>query len=213
MGGRLQSELSGRWNRFLRAAKLRDENGQVFHQILASYTEPNRHYHGLRHIRHCLRQLDLVRKTCPGVLAVEAAIWFHDAIYDPDRKDNEFLSSQLAVRRLEEMGMPRRVAAAVEELILDTRHQELPVTRAGKFMVDIDLSGLGQSPAQFNADGRNIRREYGHIDDAVFNKGRAALFQRLLDRPTIYATPFFRDRYEMQARRNLSNSLLRLRRA
>ena len=204
-------ELKQRWARFLRAAKLREENGQMFHRLISAYTEPSRHYHGAKHIRHCLEQLDLVRKICPGLIAVEASIWFHDVVYDADRKDNEFLSARVAAERLHEMGMPQPTISVVEELILNTRHQEMPMSRGGKFMVDIDLSGLGQSPARFNADGRDIRKEYAHIDDAVFNKGRAALFQRLLDRPTIYATPFFRDRYEEQARQNLSNSLRRLR--
>lgn len=206
----LESEMSDRWSRFLARTDLRDEARQHLHRLIDAYTAPDRRYHGLGHIRHCLWELDNVADACPERSAVEAAIWFHDALYEPPRPDNEERSAQLAMEMLPPMGMSPATIGRVRELILDTKHHTKPATLAGQFMVDIDLSGMGQSQERFDEDGRNIRIEYGHVDDLTFNKGRIALFQRLLSRPAIYFTPPFHERYEARARANMISTIERL---
>ncbi len=51
-------------------------------ELVFAYRAPDRHYHDLRHIEALLSLAD----ACAGVITdrevVEAAIWFHDAIYD-----------------------------------------------------------------------------------------------------------------------------------
>src|SRR5260370_12614532 len=51
-------------------------------ELVSAYTAADRHYHDLRHIEALLGLAD----ACAGAItdrdAVEAAIWFHDAIYD-----------------------------------------------------------------------------------------------------------------------------------
>jgi predicted metal-dependent HD superfamily phosphohydrolase len=107
--------------------------------------------------------------------------------------------------------MAKPGVAQVKELILDTRHEGPPATENGRFMVDIDLTGLAQAPEAFDEDGRAIRNEYAHVDEESFRRGRADFFERFLARPSIYFTPFFRQRCEAQARQNLSRALRRLR--
>ncbi len=62
-------------------------------ELTRRYEEPHRRYHALPHIADMLHrgrdlQLDDVQV---------AAIWFHDAIYDPRALDNEAQSAALAV--------------------------------------------------------------------------------------------------------------------
>ena len=206
----IRADMTDRWNRFLGSAALRDDGKQHLHNLLDAYDSADRRYHSLPHIRHCLAELSSVRDTCPEISAVEAAIWFHDVIYAPPRPDNEERSAQYAADVLPKMGMSAAGVARVKELILDTRHNGRPATPAGQYMVDIDLSGMGQSQEKFDQDGRNIRIEYNHVDDATFNRGRVALFERLLERPTIYFTRPFHDRYEYAARANMMRTIERL---
>ena len=51
-------------------------------RLAGIYTGPDRHYHDLRHIQGMLA---LAEEHGPAITdgeAVEAAIWFHDAVYD-----------------------------------------------------------------------------------------------------------------------------------
>lgn len=209
----IRTEMTDRWSRFLAAANLHDPAKQNLQHLLEAYEAPDRRYHGLPHIRHCLAELDTVRDACPELPAIEASIWFHDITYEPPRPDNEERSAQVAMDVLPAMGMASNILQRVRELILDTKHNRKPETLAGQFMVDIDLSGMGQSQERFDEDGRNIRIEYGHVDDLTFNKGRIALFERLLARPAIYFTTPFHDRYESAARANMTHTIQRLRAA
>ena len=68
-------------------------------ELTAAYSAPNRHYHNLAHIQDCLDQLARVDGLSASERAIlEAAIWWHDVVYDPARSDNEELSAQLAER-------------------------------------------------------------------------------------------------------------------
>ena len=63
-----------------------------YERITAMYAEPHRHYHNRQHIADCLTEFDHVREVAVEPDAVEFAIWFHDALYDPCAGDNEALS-------------------------------------------------------------------------------------------------------------------------
>jgi len=87
-------------------------------KLLALYQEPIRHYHNLDHIRHCLGEFDLFRNLSRDPDALETAIWFHDAVYDPTRDDNEARSADLARKVLADCGAAGDFAGRVAELIM-----------------------------------------------------------------------------------------------
>lgn len=179
-------------------------------RVIAMYDDPARHYHNLPHIIHCLTQFDSARQHSEHPDALEAAIWFHDAVYDPSRTDNEQKSADLARDVLQTCGAAPSFAAEVADLIMVTLHDRPPQTTDGQLLADIDLSGLGQPPDGFDRDGDAIRAEYPHVADQAFNAGRVEMLRRFLDRPHVYYTSFFRERYEATARSNLERSLRRL---
>ena len=173
------------------------------------YREPQRHYHTLQHLEECFAALDAVRPHIADAAAVELALWFHDAIYDVHRRDNEARSADLAAASLRDAGLPDVLIGKVTALILATRdHTGTDADAAA--LLDADLAILGAAPARFDAYERQIRAEYAHVPDDVFVPARLRILESFLHRPHLFATPGFRARFGPQARINLKTALGRL---
>lgn len=187
-----------------------DPDPPAFEPIAAAYCAPGRHYHNLDHIAHCLAELDPAIASGLDVdpVALELALWFHDVVYDPTRADNAKQSARGAAKVMKDFSVSHR-SDTVTRLISLTRHDHAPKTPDGRLMVDIDLSILGQRPDVFDAYDRAIRREYAHVDDGAFAAGRAKVLRQFLDRPAIYQTAGFRERYEQSARENLQRAVMK----
>lgn len=177
-------------------------------EIERRYSEPHRHYHNLHHINACLSLFHQHRTKFFSPIAAELAIWFHDAIYDPTRNDNEQASATLA-RQLLGCLFPAELDA-IEFLILATTHKSDPVQPDARLLTDIDLSILASPEAAFDRYERQIRQEYAHVSDVDFRSGRAKFLKAFLSRPSLYATTQFRLDCESRARSNLRRSLDRL---
>lgn len=178
----------------------------VFEDLLRLYSEPHRYYHTPAHIQHCLGQFDKARELMGEPDAVEIALWFHDAVYEPAAHDNELQSAELFARHADgrlDAGFTQRVF----DLILVTTHKAVPETDDERYMVDVDLSGFGMDWESFSRDSEAVRKEFAHLADEVFYAGQASFLRSLLDRPRFYFTDFFRDRYEESARRNIGRCL------
>ena len=87
-----------RWNRLLTALGIVAGESECFDALLAAYSEKHRHYHTIKHIDHCLRELDGAKSLAHDPAEVELALWFHDAIYDPHSSKNEERSADWACR-------------------------------------------------------------------------------------------------------------------
>src|SRR4051794_19542384 len=98
-----QRELQRRWDATFSDAPP-EVSRQVFDQLLADYTGQDRHYHGIGHIGECLAEFDRVRYLAKSPKAIEAAIWFHDIVYDGRRTDNEERSADTADKQLAPLG-------------------------------------------------------------------------------------------------------------
>ena len=182
----------------------------VYEDLLARYGAGDRQYHNLGHIQACLGLLDAVRGLAESPDAIELALWFHDAIYDSHRSDNEARSAQLAAEALARLGATAALGAVVSDLILATRHQAAPTTPDAAILVDIDLSILGQPAAIFDAYETGIRAEYGWVAADDFRAGRSKVLRGFMQRPRIYTTEHFHDMLESTARKNLARSLAQL---
>jgi len=182
----------------------------IYHGLVTRYMEPHRAYHTLSHIQDCLVDFAGCRHLAVNPNAVEMAIWFHDAVYDPKAKDNEEQSAALAMEILGRALLPEHFRRAVADLIMATKHLTVPTDPDARMLVDIDLGILGKSEERFDAYERQIRTEYQWVPLKEFAIARTGILKAFLDRPSIYATRFFRDRYERVARQNLAHSLDRL---
>lgn len=180
--------------------------------LAARHREAGRHYHGMAHVEALLRWLDQSRDLASDARAIEAAIWFHDAVYDPRSKCNEAESAQLARRELAALQWPEAAIAKVEALVLATAGHA-PADNADedtRLLLDLDLSILGQPPDVYAAYSAAIRAEYRHVDEADYRAGRRRVLQSFLQRPAIYQTARWHAAWEVQARANIAEELAAL---
>ena len=181
-------------------------NGGLMNQLVAAYSERHRHYHTLQHLRECLAHADAVRTLARHPAEVELALWFHDAVYDPRRADNEERSARWAHASVLAAGCEAAIADRVSALVLATAGHHASDDVDTQLLLDVDLSILGSAYARFDEYEREVRLEYAHVDDAAFRAGRLEFVTGMLARPAIYATQVYREALEPRARENLQRS-------
>ncbi|HEV2292933.1 MAG TPA: hypothetical protein VGR35_03705 [Tepidisphaeraceae bacterium] len=204
------ANLHSRWDALFGGMGTPQARHHEFEELVRHYREPHRGYHNLDHIAECLRQFETVREMAPNPDTIEAAIWFHDVIYDPRGSDNEGASADYADAALARLGADEPFRREVRRLIELTRHNDAPADLDGQLMVDTDLASLGASAAAFDANGQNIRREFAHVDDATYQRSRADILRWFAARPRIYLTDVFFNRFEKSARANLRRAIAAL---
>jgi predicted metal-dependent HD superfamily phosphohydrolase len=182
----------------------------LYARVTGRYLEPHRAYHTLRHLEECFALFDTARPMCMNAGEVLFALWLHDAVYLPKSRDSEEASARWAEKILNEAGASSDVIRRVRELILATKHDASPPSADAGVLVDIDLAILASDAARFEQYETQVRQEYAHVPDIVFRMGRAKILKQFLARPWIYTTSYFRERFERNARDNLSRSLARL---
>lgn len=201
-----------RWLRLWKGFEASDDQARIeWRELVARYADPWRSYHTLAHVLDCQHELDGCRELSSDADAVEAALWFHDAVYDPRSLGNEEASARLARQVLGHAGVAPERLDRVERLILATGHTGVPEDGDAALVVDIDLAILGAAPERFEQYEQGIRREYAWVPEVVFRKKRAELLEAFLRRSPLFSTQTFRIRLEAQARRNLARSIERLR--
>jgi predicted metal-dependent HD superfamily phosphohydrolase len=137
---------------------------------------------------------------------VELAAWFHDAVYEIGRDDNEVRSADLAHELLESSPIRDEVSRLV---LLTKGHKVADDDINGAVLSDADLSVLARDPQRYRAYAQAVREEYAAVPDEVFKPARAQLLSSLLESP-IYHTEPARARWEERARRNVSDEIREL---
>lgn len=173
----------------------------VYAGLVARYGEPHRRYHTLGHIDDCLERFDRVCGLLPDADAVELALWFHDAVFDANARDNERRSARYYLDRA--AGATPRFQRHVCSMILASNHVGLLSGANLGYMLDIDLAGFGHPWTAFRRTTDVVRAEYTHLSDAQFAAGMSSFFAILMARPSIFRTDTFRDACEATARANI----------
>ena len=185
------------------SARLHD----LFADIVSRYEEPHRSYHTGQHLAECFERWSELREQADHPAEVEVALWFHDAVYDTHSDSNESRSADLALDAAVSLGVDTVPAQRIHDLILSTRHATLPVGQDAQLIVDTDLAILGAETLRFVEYEYQVRQEYSWVPDNVFRERRASILRGFIERPFIFSTDFFRERYERQARENIRQSL------
>lgn len=181
---------------------------QLTARLAAMYSEPHRRYHTLAHVESLQRWFHHWHALAREPHLIHAAIWFHDSVYDPQRKDNEAHSAELARIELAAIGWAPQDIERVAALVLATQHHEAEARDTDAWLfLDLDLSVLAQSPAVYASYKAAVRAEYAWVEDARFRAGRTAVLRSFIERDAIYRTPELRVAWEAAARANLAAEL------
>ncbi len=211
----------------------------TFHALNRAYRQPWRVYHDRRHIEACLTLCQELRSDLHHPAAVEFAIWLHDAVYVPQRADNEARSARWAEALLQRWQVRADWRSWVVSAILATQHRREPSgepedhtgtsrrdfprnpnhsnnpsqnpDRDRALMLDIDLSILAASAPVFAQYEAAIRDEYGFVSDETFRVGRLAVLRSFLDRDRLFHSDIGLARFEARSRHNLAAAIARLR--
>ncbi|MFJ6562818.1 hypothetical protein ACIQMV_23715 [Streptomyces sp. NPDC091412] len=203
--------LRSRWTRALEGA--RGPGGgpdpvPYADDLLKRWQEPQRHYHTLTHLTAVLDHIDVLDEYAADPDVVRLAAWFHDAVYLPERSENEERSARLAERALPEAGVADAKTAEAARLIrLTVTHDPADDDRDGQVLCDADLAILAASPSAYAAYAAGVREEYHFVPNDAFREGRAAVLRQLLALPRLFRTPYGAERWEATARYNVTSEL------
>ena len=185
-------------------------------------TEPSRHYHTLHHLgvlwdRHLRHQPSLGRPGRQLDTLIAPAIAYHDAVYVGGAKDNEIRSAALwlevsaateGIGEDERLWVADTIRATADHVRGAARLDPAdPGHHARLWMLDLDLTPLGEAPAVFDANMVLLAAEMPHLDDG---QRRAALLDGLRHFAT--ARPLYRcaaiaEAFGRTARNNLRRHL------
>lgn len=182
-----------------------DDIDILWKEIRAQYELKIRHYHNLFHIHSMLKHANNNRHKIEDYNAFLLAIWYHDIIYKPTKKNNEEQSARFAQKRLKTLNLDDKTTNKVSKLINSTKKHEIILDENldNAYLLDIDLSILGSTWENYQKYVANIRKEYKIYPKLIYNKGRKQVLKHFLERNTLFFTEEYQSKFENQARQNI----------
>jgi len=177
--------------------------------IIKNYSERKRYYHNLVHINAMLKQASENKNNIQNYDEMLFAIWFHDIIYKATSKNNEEKSADFAKSTLKKISNGKINIDNVYQLIMSTKTHEIVLTKNNDnaFLLDFDLSILGQSWEVYQTYIQNIRKEYKIYPDLLYKPARKKVLEHFLNRENLFFTEKYQDLFEDNARKNLEHEI------
>lgn len=210
------SDIRDHWPQLLAAHR------DICEQLLEAYGEPGRGYHSIEHLQEVFERIDAILageaagSAGQGAThdidldAVLLAAWFHDAVYDTEG-NNEERSAALAERGLTNAEVPKELVDEVARLVrLTATHKVAADDLNGQVLCDADLGILAADEERYAEYTQGVRREYQHVSDEDFRRGRARILRDLLAAPSLFNTSFAKQHWEKRARANVEQELTEL---
>lgn len=176
-----------------------------FCRLLQHYSNPDRYYHNLDHLKDLFVHFETSKFKLANPDWVVLAIFYHDAIYEVKRSDNELVSAAYAQKDMTALGFSERETRAVVQMIEATaKHFPPPDTsRDLRYFLDFDLAILGAEQEVYAAYAKKIRQEYAIYPDEVYQEGRKNVLEKLSNRDQLFQTQDYFELYEKKARENI----------
>ena len=182
------------------------EPQKVFNKLIVAYSEKQRAYHTLQHLHECLVLLESIRSDLNDANAVELALWFHDAVYDPQAKDNELKSAELFAQYLAQ-DLSIDIVQKIKRWIIATQKHEATDELDLQFLLDIDLAILAAEPQRFMEYEQQIQQEYAWVDPDIYLIKRKQVLAHFYQTEPLYQTKYFQQNFEQRAKENLKFNL------
>ena len=182
-------------------------------EIVKQYNTPKRYYHTFEngHIEFCVRTFfEHIVYQVKDPISVLWQLMLHDAVMNFHRSD-DIKSAEYAKEFLHKYGVDAKAVDKVARAIVYHNHKQNPCNEDIAFGLDADLFIFAQSQDVFDEYESNVRKEYDWVKESAFRKERTKILSNFLNnRPSIFLTSYFKNRYEKQARKNLKRSILKL---
>lgn len=179
----------------------------LWNEIEKRYSEKGRCYHNLLHLENMFKELETVREKISNFTVVSFSIFYHDIVYDATSKSNEEKSALLAERRLAELNLNNDLINAVSAQILVTKFHQKSEDEDTNYLLDADLSILGKDLESYLAYTQMIRKEYSIYPDLLYKPGRKKVLKHFLELNSIFKTDYFKEKYEVRAKENISTEI------
>jgi predicted metal-dependent HD superfamily phosphohydrolase len=178
-------------------------------RLVDAYSCGDRVYHTLDHVEAVLEELGTLKLEDP--FSVELAAWYHDAVYDTHREDNEQASAEFARAELSGLGIREDTIDVVRRLIRTTADHvpDEGLEDSPKFL-DADLAILAADRPVYQAYAEAIRQEYAWVSDEDYCDARSEILSRFLKRDSIFHSLDMWSSHEKTARGNLRWEIRRL---
>jgi predicted metal-dependent HD superfamily phosphohydrolase len=169
--------------------------------LIRAWDESQRHYHDRSHLTWLLDEADRRAALIRDPAFVGYSIWFHDAIYEPGRPDNEARSADWAREVLK--GNPS-LASQVGAVIEQTKnHWQGKADGDAAIFLDMDIAILGAEREIYRRYTARIRAEFSQFPDAAYMAGRSAFLEGAVGREALFRTHFYSETLDASARTNM----------
>ena len=182
----------------------------TFDELMKRYNEDKRFYHDLSHVVDLLKLLEENHFRINDEDVVYYSIWFHDAVYESLRNDNEEKSAEWAAIFLNEIHFPPDRTEKVRRYILATKTHDTTGENDLNYFLDFDMSILGAEETIYDVYTRQVRDEFPFYPTFLYNRGRKKALQEILRKQTIYSTEEYKNRLENISRENMQRELSHL---
>ncbi len=198
--------LQLKWNKLMEQSDIDQAKGQIyFDELCHYYSETHRAYHNLSHIQALFQLLKPYEEELKHPILVNWAVFYHDIIYNPKRKDNELKSAEVAVEVMKNVGFKKQEQELVFGLIMATKdHKATANTADFYYLLDADIAILGSELASYQQYSQAIRQEYKHVPGFLYRIGRKKALKHLAQKTPFFYTHVFRAQFEEQAKKNIT---------
>ena len=190
-------------------------------ELSAMMETDDRHYHGVGHLALLWRRHRLYAEaeglTAPAVeTLIASAIAYHDCVYERGAHDNERRSAEAWMRASAGGPLPEEdrrwvadtIRATADHLAYPAPPESAPPReRARLWVLDLDLTPLGEAAADFDRNTELLRLEVPHLTQAQFEAGSRSFLRRISAAPRVYRSPTLAAHFEAQARANFARQL------
>lgn len=191
------------------------------HDLIRRMTGPERRYHGLAHLdllwdRHRrFAPLSGLRR-CDHV-PIALAIAYHDSVYEYGTRDSEARSAALWLSvsadgsicdDADRLWIAETIVATADHLAAAAALDlERPDHFARQWMLDLDLTPLGEAPDVFDANMADLAAEMPNSTPAQCRESLLASLRRFCTRDRLYKCEPLRTAFEMPALANIARHL------
>ena len=139
----------------------------------------SRHYHSITHLIDILtaieKNIHFNELTAYEKHVLVIAAFFHDAVYDVKKNNNEDQSIRFfkAVHKGSHLEFVNDVCGLIEV----TKHRTRPITKLKKIFWDADNAKFYSTFAEQVRVDQEIRKEYPHVSNADYKEGRTKFLE------------------------------------